>query len=322
MWVHIIGSFCAAYHWVPTGDKMGTSLGTIAPQKFTVIIITLSFLVQTVSAQNELAAPRHHDNCCCCLFFLQFWAESDAQDDASVVVSSAAGNCSLVFLDLVLTPPRERASNVPYNKEFSNHHHLLWLSTHAAFYSHRTQQKQILNYRKADFNLISCRIEHFSKLFVCHFSSRSVTKTRVCSKKKQQNLSTITFQKQLVLSTYLNLGVANHFEHQKNKKKIAFSQLRSDHSQVTRKDNVKCVKLYHHAIQNAKHMFLSQDLHPLIKNSLEKFYHARSRTSGNIILLNQNGCPITQESYPAMFNNYFTSVFTKKTITTCTNEKK
>lgn len=215
------------------------------------------------------------------------------------------------ILDLILSSAPERVSDISYNDGFSDHQ-LLQLSINAPYYSRRTQPKQILNYRKADFDAINRCLEHFSEILVRDFSSRSVNENWTLFKEKiaklvRKHIPRITLRVNISKPWY-----NNSLRALKNKKKRLFRAAKRMRTDSAHAEHRLCEASYCHAIRKAKHKFLSQDLQSLIKNNPAKFWKtiSPSRTSDTISLLDENKCPIPQENCPVTFNDYFTSVFT------------
>lgn len=98
------------------------------------------------------------------------------------------------------------------------------------------------------------------------------------------------------------------------KKKRLFKAAKLRGTPQSRAKHQAAEKAYCRALRNAKCKFMSCDLQSLIKNNPRKFWKSISptNTDDDISLVDDDGINVSPNDCATMFNNYFTSVFTKE----------
>lgn len=220
------------------------------------------------------------------------------------------------ILDLLLSSAPEKATSTLYLDGLSDHR-LIQVSISLPASKPYVSPRPILDYKRGDYQSINQSLVDFSHSFMASFFNRSVNENWCLYKEKLLSLVHEHIPRLTIRVNTSKPWFTRTLRTLRNKKKRLFSKAKLLQSSVAWAKHRDSDKVYCHAVRQAKHKFFSHDLQSLLKNDPKKFWKsiAPTRSNTRITILNSAGVTVSPESCPVVFNNYFTSVFTKENYT-------
>lgn len=218
------------------------------------------------------------------------------------------------ILDLILTSDPYLCSNIALLEGLSDHS---IITGNLNFVPHKkvTRTKQIRCYNRANFGEINAQLSVFADHFLHDFSSRSVeTNWNLFSVK----LATLIDRFIPVISipcTNTAPWFNRHLRRLNNKKKRLYRQVdKNRHSESWQRYKL-CDKEYQSELISVRRHFFTHDLPAMLTNNPRKFWQIINPANHpDITLTNAEGSSVPVAECAELFNNAFTSVFTREDL--------